>query len=505
MAITDDTREHHPVTDKPMDPDREDHPHHRHSVGYWLIFAAIVLLVAALVYFFAWLPRHNRQRALEKETRQDVQAIPKVRVLKVERAPAGADLQIPGTTLAYEQAAVYARASGYLSRRLVDIGDRVHEGQLLAIIDAPDLDKQVAQGASTLAQSRSSVAQMEAQLHLQSLNNDRYKVLVARGVFSRQQGDQQEADFRVAEANVQAAQNTVQANRDNLERLRVLQQYEHVTAPFNGIITARNVDVGDLINAAGSGSSGSSSGGLSSLGAQGNNGGTSGALASNVSPSTGGSQGGAMFGIANVDPLRIFVSVPEAYAGLVRVGGRANLFFQERPEETYSGRVTRTSASIDTNTRTLLVEVQVRNPTGKLLPGMYTIVNFVQLAGRPPLMVPGEAIVVRDGKNMLAVMDTEHQIHFRPIQIGRDYGNETEVTSGLKAGEVIATIITDEVREGGKIDPEFEKPKQQPQAGGQSDHRPGDEGQYGNQNQTNQGGRTSKGSGGGGKGQGKSR
>jgi RND family efflux transporter MFP subunit len=209
-----------------------------------------------------------------------------------------------------------------------------------------------------------------------------------------------------------------------------------------------------------------------------------------------------MFGIANVDPLRIFVSVPEAYAGLVQIGSRANLFFQELPDQTYSGRVTRTSASIDTNTRTLLVEVQVRNPTGKLLPGMYAIVNFVQLTGRPPLMVPGEAIVVRDGRNMLAVMDAQNQIHLQPIQIGRDFGNETEVTSGLKPGEVIATIITDEVREGGKIDPEFEKPKQQPQAGGQSDRRPGDEGQYGNQNQTNQGGRTSKG--GAEKGQGKS-
>jgi multidrug resistance efflux pump len=189
MATTNDIHE-----DQAASSHEERHPHHRHSVGYWLIFAAIVLLIAALVYFFAWLPRHKRQQALEKETRQDVQAIPKVRVLRVERAPAGADLQIPGTTLAYEQASVYARASGYLGRRLVDIGDHVHEGQLLAIVDAPDLDKQVAQAASTLAQSRSALAQMEAQLHLQSLNNDRYKVLVARGVFSRQQGDQQEAD-----------------------------------------------------------------------------------------------------------------------------------------------------------------------------------------------------------------------------------------------------------------------------------------------------------------------
>jgi multidrug efflux pump subunit AcrA (membrane-fusion protein) len=332
---------------------------------------------------------------------------------------------------------------------------------------------------------------MEAQLHLQSLNNERYKVLVAKGVLSRQQGDQQEADFRVADANVQAAQNTVQANRDNLERLRVLQQYEQVTAPFTGVITARNVDVGDLINASGSGNSSSpSSAGLSALGSSGNNSGSSGNLSSNVAPATGGSQGGAMFSMASVDPLRIFVSVPEAYAGLIHVGSRASLFFDELPQEKYSGRVTRTSASIDSNTRTLLVEVQVRNPRGQLMQGMYTVVNF-QINGHPPLTVPGEAIVVRDGKNMLAVMDGNNVIHYQPVQIGRDFGNESEIVNGLKPGDVIVTIISDEVRDGIKIDPQFQK-ETKLQPGGQSDRHPGDEGRYGNQKLGNQGGSASK-------------
>jgi multidrug efflux pump subunit AcrA (membrane-fusion protein) len=496
MAITDETMADTPGTDDKSKPDGEKPPHHRHSPAYWIMFGLLVVGIAALVYFFAWLPRNKREQELERQTRQDVQATPRVRVLRVERSSAAAHLQVPGTTLAYLEASVYARASGYLSRRLVDIGDRVREGQLLATIDAPDLDKQVAQAVSNVEQSRSSLAQMEAQLHLQSLNNDRYKVLVAKGVFSRQQGDQQEADFRVAEANVAAARNTVQANLDNLERLRVLQQYERVTAPFNGVITARNVDVGDLISATGSGLGPSSSpSGLSFAGAQGNNSGSSGSVSSNVSPSTGGSQGGAMFGIANVDPLRILVSVPEAYAGLVRVGSRANLFFQELPQEHYQGRVTRTSASIDSNTRTLLVEVQVRNPSGKLMSGMYAVVDFVELAARPPLMVPGAAIVVRDGKSMLAVVDSDNTVHFHPIQIGRDFGNETEVASGLNPGESIITIITDQVRDGEKIQPEFEKPAQ-PQPGGQSDRRPGEEGRYGNQHLSNQSGKALKTTGG---------
>lgn len=482
--------------------------HKRHSPLYWIMFAALVLGAAALIYFFAWLPRHKQEVALEQQTSQNVHAVPKVHVMKVEPPPAAAELQIPGTTLAYAEAAVYARASGYLSRRLVDIGDHVHEGQLLATIDAPDLDKQVAQAVSTLRQSESTLAQMEAQLHLQSLNNDRYKVLVAKGVLSRQQGDQQEADFRVADANVQTAQNTIQANRDNLERLRVLQQYEQVTAPFNGVITARNVDVGDLINASGSGSSSlPSPSGLSAQGSAGNNSGASGTVSSNVAPPTGGSQGGAMFSMAQIDPLRIFVSVPEAYASLIRVGNRANLFFSELPQEHYVGRVTRTSASIDSNTRTLLVEVQVRNPRGQLLPGMYAVVNFVQLKAHPPLTVPGESIVVRDGKNMLAVLSPDNTIHYRPIQIGRDFGSETEIVAGLNPGDTIVTIINDDVRDGIKVDPQFEKTAQPQASGGQSDRRPGEEGRYGNQNLSNQGGRSSPGGkssqGGAGKGQNK--
>ncbi len=493
MAVTNDRTTDVQKTSNLPPRNREEHPHHRHSVGYWIVFAIAVLVIAALVYFYAWLPRKKQRQEVEQETQQRAQAIPKVQVLKVETAPSASVLQIPGTTLAYTQANVYARASGYVSRRLVDIGDRVRQGQLLATIDAPDLDKQVAQARSNLAQSQSNLVQLQAQLHLQALNWDRYKVLVAKGVFSRQQGDQQEADFRVAEANVRTAESTVQANRDNLDRLVVLQQYEQVTAPFSGVITARNVDVGALINSggAGLGSSSSSSPDTTLAGAQGNNAGGSGALSSSVSPSTGGSQGGEMFGIASLDPLRILVSIPEAYSNLVRVGDHADLFFQEQPEEKVRGTVTRTSASIDTNTRTLLVEVQVRNRSGKLLPGMYVVVNFIQMRERPPLMVPGEAVVVRNGRNTVAVVDGGNVIHFRPIQIGRDFGNETEIVSGLQAGDMIATIISDEVREGVKIEPVIQQQQVQP-PGGQNDRRPGEEGRYGNQGLTNQGGASAK-------------
>jgi multidrug efflux pump subunit AcrA (membrane-fusion protein) len=465
-----------------------------HSPRHWFAFIVVVIVAAVLVFFFAWLPRHKRTQEIDQQAKQRSEALPRVDVRRVQFAPSTTELMVPGTTLAYTEAYIYARASGYVTRRLADIGDRVRAGQLLATIDAPDLDKQVAQARSQLAESESNLLQMQAQLHLQALNWDRYKVLVAKGVFSRQEGDQQEANYRVAEANVRAAENTVQGNRENLDRLIVLQGYEQVRAPFNGVVTARNVDVGALITAQGAGapvSSSPSSPSTTLAGAQGNNQGASGSLSASTTPPTGGAQGGEMFAIASIDPLRILVSIPEAYSGIVRRGQRAMLFFQELPNQRFEGTVTRTSASIDQNTRTLLVEVQAARNNGQLLPGMYVVVNFIEAKGQPPLLVPGGAIVVRNGKSGVYRVEN-NVVHFQPIYIGRDFGDETEVTGGLRQGDVIATTITDEVRENVKIDPQFPKKAGQPELGGQSDQRSTDSGQYGEQGLDNSAQKTSK-------------
>ena len=433
-----------------------------HSTSHWLLFAAIVVGATILVVFLGWIPRHKQTEEIDRQAREQAQAHAKVEVIKILPAPPASQLMIPGTTLAFTQADIYARASGYVAKRLVDIGDRVHQGQLLAVIDAPDLDQQVAQARSALAQSESTLGQLQAQFHLADLNWDRYKVLVAKGVFSRQDGDTQEANFRVAQANVRAAQDTIQANKDNLQRLIVLQGYERVTAPFSGVITSRNIDVGALITAqgAGLGAGSSPAPGTTQAGAQGANQGSSGSLSSSVAPSTGGSQGGEMFGIAALDPLRILVSVPEVYAGLVHVGQKADLSFQGSPQEKVQGTVARTSSSIDQNTRTLLVEVQARNRQGRLMPGMYVVVNFAELQKNPPLLAPGESIVVRNEKTTVAVIEN-NVVHFRPVQLGRDYGDQTEIVSGLRSGDVIARTITDDVQEGAEIQPEFPKKKQQ--------------------------------------------
>lgn len=439
------------------------------------------LLIVAIALFAGWIPRHRQEGQLAKETRERTERLPKLNVLHVQRAPSASELQIPGTTLAYAEAYIYARSSGYVTKRLADIGDRVRANQLLAVIDAPDLDRQVAQARSSLAQSEANLVQVQAQLHLASLNWDRYKVLVKKGVFSRQEGDNQEANFRVAEANVNASASSIEGNRENLNRLKVLQEYEQVRAPFAGVITARNIDVGALINGSGSGlgsSGGSTTPGASLQAAQGNNQGASGNLSSNTTPATGGAAGGEMFSIADVDRLRVLVSVPEAYTRAIHVGQRAALTFPEHAAQKIEGRVTRTSASIDQNTRTLLVEVLVRN-LYHLVPGMYVVVNFLDISSDRPLTIPGSAIAVRDGKTTVGLIDGD-TVHLRPVALGRDYGDQTEIMNGLVPGDVIATNVTDDVTEGSKIDPQFAK-SATPAGASSSGKTSGGENQYGSQ------------------------
>jgi multidrug efflux pump subunit AcrA (membrane-fusion protein) len=427
---------------------------HGHSARHWLLFLVFLVVAAALIFFFSVLPRQKVNADIDKQAKDRVDSHPKVDVVKVVTAPAKSDLLIPGTTLAFLQAGIYARSSGYLTKRLVDIGDHVRAGQLLAVIDAPELDQQVAQARSAVLTSESNLAQLQAQLVLSKANWERYKVLVAKGVFSKQDGDTQEANYRSAEANVHAAESSVQSSKDNLKRLTVLQQYERVTAPFSGVITARNVDVGALISAAGSGYGGDTP----SMGGDTSNAGASGNATSSVTPSTGGAQGGQIFAIATLDPLRVLASVPEDYAAAIHIGQAAKVAFQAVPGEQVEGHVTRTSSSIDSNSRTLLVEVQVRNPKDKFLPGMYAVVNFAEAKTVPPLTVPGEAIVVRGGKNMVALV-ADNKVHFQGVQIGRDFGAQTEVTSGVQAGDVVIKNVNDSIQEGAQVEPVFPKKK----------------------------------------------
>ncbi|HEX4809934.1 MAG TPA: efflux RND transporter periplasmic adaptor subunit [Bryobacteraceae bacterium] len=455
---------------------------HISTIG-WALIVLVVIGFVLLVVFLGWLPRRQREREIAERQKQQAQQIPQIEATKVEPSRSISELKVPGTTQPLIEAYIYARSSGYLSKRLVDIGDHVSKGQLLAMIDAPDFDQQVAQARSTLQQSENNLRQLEAQLALATVTWDRYKVLVAKGVFSRQDGDTQQANYRVAQANVEAERNTVQAAQANLDRLIVLQQYERVTAPFDGIITQRNVDVGALITAQGTGAGSSSINlGGTTIPGQADAAGTAGTPPNLASPPTGGDQGGTLFEIAAIDRLRILVSVPEAYAGAIRAGQRAVLEFND-PSRQVIGQVTRTAGAINQNTRTLLVEVQVTNSRRQLMPGMFTMVGFEDASTQHPITIPGDSIAVRNAKNVVALI-RDDKVHFQVIEVGRDYGDETEILSGLHPGDIIANTISDEITEGARVQPKIAS-KTTPSQSSQANPKPPGEGQYGNQGLTN--------------------
>ena len=461
------------------------------------VFLLVILglvITLLLVLILGWIPRHNQQKEADQKARQKKED-PEVEVSRVSRAKESAGLTIPGTTTPLTEASVYARANGYLKQRFVDIGDHVKKGQLLAIIDAPDLDQQVDQAREQLRQSEAQRGQQETQLALTKVTGDRYRILVAKGVFSHQEGDQREADYQNQLAAVAASGRNVEAFRANLRRVIALQSYERVTAPFSGVITQRNVDTGALISA--SGSAGGSAptpiamgqtGSSQQQNAASNNSGSSGAGAALATNQTGGGQGGALFTIAQSDHLRILVSVPESYAGLIHPGQHTSLHFQEFPDQSFFGDVSRTSGAIDQNTRTLLTEIQVTNPNGKLLPGMYAAVTFA--SGAPgsslgPVLISGDAIAIRKDRPMVAVI-TDNKAHLQPVTIGRDYGPEVEILSGLKEGDMIASTFTDDVQEGGRIKPILGKQKASPSPATPTPTPPSGSTQYRDPSSTNQ-------------------
>lgn len=236
---------------KPPVSERVHKPANRRGLYLTLLALACLFLLVVLA---GWLMRRPNKKATEKEAQEERNAKPVVEVAKVQRSKDAAGLVVPGTAIPLTEAYVYARANGYLKTRLVDIGDHVHKNQLLAIIDAPDLDQQVDQARQQLRQAEQQLEQQKSQLALATVTVQRYRVLVAKGVFSRQEGDQQEANYQSQQANVAAAQRNVDAYQANLRRVIALQQYEYVRAPFDGVVTQRNVDVGALISAAGSSS-----------------------------------------------------------------------------------------------------------------------------------------------------------------------------------------------------------------------------------------------------------
>ena len=368
------------------------------------IAAAAVLLLLLIGWFF-----HHRQASEAEQANQDARdLIPTVSVVDVKTSSSTSDLRLPGSISPMTEASLFARASGYLSARYVDIGDTVRRGQVVAEIDSPDLDQQVLMARQQLDQARSSVNDAKARVTLSQVSYDRLVQLIKDQAVAQQQVDQARQDLDTAKAAVVSAAANVGAQQANLQRLVVLQGYEKVRAPFDGIVTVRNIDVGALINASGanSASSGTMNSSSASSSASGSSSGSGSASSSATETQNGsGSSSTELFRIAQADRVRVFVSVPQENAAAVEQDTPANVFVQGF-DVPFKGTVTRTAQSLDPAARTLLTEVQVSNPQHRLVSGMYAQVGFESPRRGTPLLIPGEAVMARaDGLRVAVIED----------------------------------------------------------------------------------------------------
>ena len=390
-----------------------------------IVLAVAIVLVTA--FLGGYIPLQKRRALIVSETQEQEQALPRVEVVEVGRSSQKSDIELPGNIQAITEAPILARADGYLRRRTADIGDIVEAGQPLAEIEAPELDEQVRQAKASLQQAKSALdealannEQGKANLEFARVAAERWSNLVARGVVSKHENDQYQAQYKAQLAGVQSLEKAIAAQRSNVSaaeanqaRLEKMQSYLEVKAPFKGVITLRNVDVGALVNAG------------STL----------------------------LFRIAQTGTLRTYVNVPQANSSSIRVGQTAYLTVSNLPGRRFTGTVARTANALDPNSRTLLVEIQVPNAEGTLLPGMYAQVDLSSTRPHPPLLVPSEALITRGEGATVAVVRPDHTVHIQPIQVGRDYGDRLEVISGLEQGDIIIPSPGDAAREGLKVNP----------------------------------------------------
>jgi RND family efflux transporter MFP subunit len=373
-------------------------PSHRRSRHWWvavLAFAAVVAVVVSGI-----LPRIQARNTLAKETKE--MAIPTVAVVHPKPSAPSSEIILPANVQAYIDSPIYARTNGYLKTWSADIGARVMAGQLLAEIETPEVDQQ-------LRQARADLRTAEANLNLAQITADRYVGLLKTDSVSKQDTDN-------AQANYAAQKATVQAGEANVKRLEQLQSFEKIYAPFTGVITARNTDIGALIDSG-----------------------------------SGGGTRTELFHIAQPDRLRVYVNVPQVYSQAAKPGLTADLVLSEFPGRHFEGKLVRTAHAIDQTTRTLLVEIAVNNPTGTLLSGAYAEVHLKLPGATSTFTLPVTTLLFRsEGLRVATVVDGQHA-ELKPITVGRDYGSDIEVVAGLTGDEAVIANPPDSIVSGEEV------------------------------------------------------
>jgi len=386
-----------------------------------------VLALFAIAFLAGYLPLQQREATLRAEADAQERGLPRLAVIRVGRGKDRNEIRLPGTMQALTEAPILARTDGYLKRRLVDIGDRVRSGQIVAEIDAPELDQQIHQAEASVGQAEAATDQAQANLEqgkanreLARITAERTKMLTARGISPLQEGDQSQAQLSAQDANVRALEKAILAQRSNLvagkanlARLQELQGYRLVKAPFDGVITLRNVDVGALV-------------------------------------STGST---LLYRLAQIGTLRTYINVPQSQVNSVRAGQAAALTVSHFPGRSFRGIVARTANALDPATRTMLVEVDVPNADGALFPGTYAEVDLSGAQVNAPLVVPAAALVFRTDGAQVAVVQADQTVHLQKITVGRDYGDRVEILQGLTEGATILAAPGDAAREGARIVP----------------------------------------------------
>jgi RND family efflux transporter MFP subunit len=375
----------------------------------WLLgLGALLPLVAGVAYGASQLNAQDRQ--VMRTTEQQRDFVPAVRVAQVLAADSAMTVNLPATTLAYAAANIFARANGYIDVRKVDIGDHVKARDLLAQITAPELDHQIAQAEATLNQNQATLQQTQASRDLAQVTNDRDSNLVKKGWVTPQQGDTDRLTLQAQQSAVVVAEANIAAQQALIRVLNQQKAYQSVVAPFDGIITQRNVDTGSLVQA-----------------------GTT-----------------FMFTLMQIDVIRVQVYVPQDAAFGVAPGVDAIVRVPEMPDRTFPGKVTRIAKALAPGTRTLLTEIDVPNPDGALSPGVYCAVELHIPRKTPSVLVPADAVVF-NGDGLQVAVAENGSAHFHKVTVVRDFGTEVEVRDGLKPGDEVILRPMVNLADGGKV------------------------------------------------------
>ncbi len=387
---------------------------YKRGTGRRLAFTALILVLGlggAYVYISGLKAKDETDLAAATEAKSKEPPI--VQVITVTAAPATQPLRLPAETKGWYNSLIYGRVSGYLKAWYSDIGDRVKKNQVLALIDTPELDAQLEAAKEQLKASEAEVTVREADADFAKTTYERWKGS-AKGVVSEQEREEKKAGSSVATAKVRAAQARVNLDKSNVDRLTYMTQFKQVAAPYDGVITERRIDIGDLVTAGST---------------------------SNTTP---------LFGISQYDRIRVFANVPQSAGEDLEVGTPAKIFPANNPSRSYEGKVTRTSELIDPSARTLRVEVDIDNPHLKLLPGMYLQVEFASKS-KSSVQIPASALVFQSSGPQVAVVLPDNTVHFKDVQIGRDNGNTVEIESGLSEGDRVALNINNQIEDGSKV------------------------------------------------------